>query len=214
MGGEVLNKVLYGEALLWDPTPYPSVYHFWQKTYPFWTASIDKWYPFHISSLECWIPFNCCKCTLFKIWIDHKIRSFSQLFHGYKVHLLALLGQIQTKMTDFPTLSLVQLMKSPPIHIAEAWKRYPFQVEPPCISHYREPMGSSHLGSTPLGKKAPFRQNQTKEKQKPRKVIPSLQEPHTKFCIHVFHSLRLYRRGCRKSLTPDNSMADKLQYAD
>ena len=98
---EVLNE----EALLWDPTPYPSVYHFWQKTYPFWTASIDKWYPFH--NLEFCIPFNCCKCTLFKIWIDHKTRTFSWLFHSfmYRVHLLTLLGLSQTKMTVFPTRS-------------------------------------------------------------------------------------------------------------
>ena len=99
------TKVLYEEALLWDPTPYPSVYRFWQKTYPFWTASIDKCYPFHIPSLESCIPFNCCKSTLFKIWIDHKTRTFCQLFQSYKVHLLALLGLWQTKMTDFPTLS-------------------------------------------------------------------------------------------------------------
>ena len=153
------TKVLYEEALLWDPTPYPSVYHFWQKTYPFWTASIDKCYPFHIPSLESCIPFNCCKSTLFKIWIDHKTRTLSRLFHSYKVHLLALLGLLQTKVTDFPTLytfHIVQLMKSPPIHIAEAWKRYPFGVEPPCISHYQEPMGSGHFREYPLGKEAPF----------------------------------------------------------
>ena len=34
-GGGVLNKVLYGEAPPRGPTPYPLIYHFWQKSYPF-----------------------------------------------------------------------------------------------------------------------------------------------------------------------------------
>ena len=34
-GGGVLNKVLYGEAPPRGPTPYPFIYHFWQKSYPF-----------------------------------------------------------------------------------------------------------------------------------------------------------------------------------
>ena len=29
-------------------------------------------------------------------------------------------------------------MKSLPIYIPKAWKRYPFRAEPPCIGHYRE----------------------------------------------------------------------------
>ena len=148
------TKVLNEEALLWDPTPYPSVYHFWQKTYPFWTASIDKWYPFH--NLDFCIPFNCCKCTLFKIRIDHKTRTFSWLFHSfiYKVHLLTLLGLYRPKWQFSLHVHIVQLMKSPPILIAEAWKRYPFGVEPPCISRYQEPMGSGHFREYPPWEKS------------------------------------------------------------
>ena len=51
-GGGVLNKFLYGEAPTRCPTPYPLVYHFSQKRYPFpipidikglFSTAIDKW---------------------------------------------------------------------------------------------------------------------------------------------------------------------------
>ena len=64
-GAGVLNKCLYGEAPPRGPTPYPFIYHFSRKRYPFRIPSIDKWYPFHIPCLELCIPFNCCKCTVF-----------------------------------------------------------------------------------------------------------------------------------------------------
>ena len=51
-GGGGTQIVLYWEALPLGPTPYPFIYHFWQKRNP-----IDKWYPFHIP--------NRCKCTVF-----------------------------------------------------------------------------------------------------------------------------------------------------
>ena len=51
-GGGALNKVLYVLALLRDPTPYPFIYHFWQKRYLFRTPSIDKWYSFHAPILN------------------------------------------------------------------------------------------------------------------------------------------------------------------
>ena len=37
---------------------------------PFVYQSNDKKYPFHIPSLERWCSFNCCKCTVFSIWIN------------------------------------------------------------------------------------------------------------------------------------------------
>ena len=92
--GVVLNRVLYREPMPWGTTPYPFIYPFWQQRWPFHICipSNDKWYPFHIPSLErlC-IPFNCCKCTVFKIWINHKTRTSSQLFHSHKIHFLVLL---------------------------------------------------------------------------------------------------------------------------
>ena len=48
---------------------------------------IDKWYPFHLPLLELCIPFNSCKCTVLKIWINHKPRTFSWPFHSHKMHL-------------------------------------------------------------------------------------------------------------------------------
>ena len=35
-------------------------------------SSIGKWHPFQIPSLELCITFSCCKCTVFKLWINHK----------------------------------------------------------------------------------------------------------------------------------------------
>ena len=47
-GGGVLNKCLYGEAPPRGPTPYPFIYHFSQKRYPFRIHSIDKCYPIYL----------------------------------------------------------------------------------------------------------------------------------------------------------------------
>ena len=45
-----------------NPTPYPFIYHFSQKRYPFHIPSIsDKWCLFHIPCLELCILFDCCK---------------------------------------------------------------------------------------------------------------------------------------------------------
>ena len=39
--------------------PFPFMYHFSRKRYPFRIpSSIDKWYPFHIPCLELFIPFT------------------------------------------------------------------------------------------------------------------------------------------------------------
>ena len=38
-----------------------SIYHVWQKRFPFCMPSFGKCYPFHIPSLELCIPFNCSK---------------------------------------------------------------------------------------------------------------------------------------------------------
>ena len=56
------------------------------------------------------------------------------------------LAFLPTEMTDFPARPCpytLQLVKSLALfYIPEAWKRYPFRVEPPRIGHYREyPMG-------------------------------------------------------------------------
>ena len=64
--------------------------YFLQKRYPFriihilLTNSIPFTYTLSIIS-------NCSKCTHFKIWISHKTRTFSRLFHSHKMLLSALL---------------------------------------------------------------------------------------------------------------------------
>ena len=92
------------------PTPYPVTYHFWRKRYPFPTPSFDKWYPFLITNLEFCIPFNQCKGTEFKIWINHKTRTFSRLFHSLRINLWALLG-LFTYRNNNPTLSYTSTSK-------------------------------------------------------------------------------------------------------
>ena len=86
-GGGRLNKVLCGEAPLGGRSNPLSVFYmpFWQKNYLFPMPSFDKWYPFLLTNLEFCIPFNQCKGTAFKIWINHKTRTFSWLFHSLRI---------------------------------------------------------------------------------------------------------------------------------
>ena len=99
-------------ALRFCPLPFYTAFS--QKRYPFHIPSIDKWHHFHIPSLELCILFNCCKCTVFQVWINHKIR-FCRLFHSYKkMHLLALFVLSTSEMTNHPTLLYRQ------------WNPYPF----------------------------------------------------------------------------------------
>ena len=110
-----------GEAPPRGSTPYPFIYRFWQKSPPFRIPSIDKWYPFHTPSIELCIPFNNCKCSFFKIsWINHKTRTFSQLFHGIKMHLLALLSLFTDEMANFPTHSYTSASEI--ANISFTWK--------------------------------------------------------------------------------------------
>ena len=50
-----------------NPTPYPFIYHFPRKRYPFRIPSFsDKWCHFHIPCLEFCIPSVCvCVCFFF-----------------------------------------------------------------------------------------------------------------------------------------------------
>ena len=82
-GWGVLNKFLYGVAPSQSPTPFPFIYHFSRKRYPFRIpSSIDKWYPFHIPCLELSIPFTAVN-ALYLILnrpINRKDRTFSRLY--------------------------------------------------------------------------------------------------------------------------------------
>ena len=122
----VLNKVLYGGGGIRPEVQplIPFIYQLWQKRWPFHTPSIHKWYPFNIPSIELCIPFNCCKYAFFKIRINKKPRTFPRLFHNHKMHLLALLVLLKTKMTDFPTPSYTSAGKIPSLSCQ--WNSCPF----------------------------------------------------------------------------------------
>ena len=57
--------MLYSEAPSRGPTPYPHIYYFTRKRYPFRIFAIEKWYPFHIPCLEICNPFNCSPLVYF-----------------------------------------------------------------------------------------------------------------------------------------------------
>ena len=87
-GWGVLNKFLYGVAPSQSPTPFPFIYHFSRKRYPFRIpSSIDKWYPFHIPCLELSIPFTAVN-ALYLILnrpINRKNRTFSRLYKAIQL---------------------------------------------------------------------------------------------------------------------------------
>ena len=107
-GRGLLNKVLYGEATPWGTlTPHHlyNVYHFWQKSfmYPFCIPFASFTY------MYLHVIYNFVNlCTVFlKNMNNLQNQNIFSTFHShkYKMHLLALLALLQTKMTDFPTPS-------------------------------------------------------------------------------------------------------------
>ena len=70
-----------------------------------------------------------------RLWVNPKARTFSRIFQGRKIHLLA---HLQTEMTDFATLSYTWKSEIPSPSYTWSWRRYPFRVEFPRIGHYRE----------------------------------------------------------------------------
>ena len=131
----VLNKFLYGEAPPRGLTPYLVIHNFLVEkvllSYNFYWQMVVL---FHIPSFELCIHLNSCKCTVFKIWRNHKTRTFFRLLLSHKMHLSALLGfyTAWNDMFSYP-FYLYQLVKSPPFHIPEAWERCPFRTEPPSV---------------------------------------------------------------------------------
>ena len=70
-----------------------------------------------------------------RLWVNPKARTFSRIFQGRKIHLLA---HLQTEMTDFATLSYTWKSEIPSPSYTWSWRRYPFRVEFLRIGHYRE----------------------------------------------------------------------------
>ena len=116
------------EAAPRGPAPYPFIFHFWHKRYPF-----------HTPCLELCIPLNYCTCTVFKIWINHKTRPFTQLFSQPCKASVVLFGIFYQPKWQFSLpLHILQQVKSHPSHTLKAWKWYPFRVEPLPKGHFRE----------------------------------------------------------------------------
>ena len=106
-----------------------------------YTISGRKGTPFTYPVYDFPSLLNCSKGTVFKIWINHKNRTFSRLFHSHEMHLLvyiALLGLYRPKGQISSPFHILQQVKCIPFYIPEAWKRYSFRAEPPGISHHRE----------------------------------------------------------------------------
>ena len=99
----LLDKVLYEEAPPRGPAPYPFNIPFLTEKVPLRIPSVGNGTPF--TCLVC-IPLNCCKCTVFKIWINHKTRPFTQLFsQPCNASVSPFWAFLPTEMTVSATLS-------------------------------------------------------------------------------------------------------------
>ena len=94
---EMLSKTFtLGASATWSSL-YSFIYHSWKKRNSF-----------RITSTSCWqmVPllhaFNCSECTVLKIWITHKTKTFSRLFYSHEMRLLALLGLFTDRNDRFP----------------------------------------------------------------------------------------------------------------
>ena len=125
-----------GSAPKFNPIPFRIP--FGRKGTPFVYLLLANGTPFPYPVYDFPSLLNCSKGAVFKIWINHKNRTFSRLFHSHEVHLLALLGLYRPKWQISSPFHILQQVKFIPFYIPEAWKRYTFRAEPPGISHYRE----------------------------------------------------------------------------
>ena len=88
-------------------------------------------------------PIYCRKCIVFKIWINDKTKIFFSPFLPPENASVSPFGPFySTRWQISLAFDVLQLVKSQPFHIPEAWKRYPSRVEPPCTGHYRENPGT------------------------------------------------------------------------
>ena len=91
-----IPKTFYEGRLRPEVRPLTLLYNFLTEQVPL--SYTFYWHP----CLELCNPFNCWKCTVFKIWINHKTRTFSRLFLSHKRHLLALLNLFTDRNDRFP----------------------------------------------------------------------------------------------------------------
>ena len=112
------------------PRSNPWPLNIWLKSYPFRITFIYKKY----------YRVNCSKCTDFKIWINHKTRTFSRLsiFTGRQCTCQHLWDFLQTEMTDSLPFHKLCLVKSLPFHKPEVLQKVPLPCELPFrTGHYR-----------------------------------------------------------------------------
>ena len=119
-------------------SPIPFRIPFGRKGTPFVYLLLANGTPFPYPVYDFPSLLNCSKGAVFKIWINHKNRTFSRLFHSHEMHLLALLGLYRPKWQISSPFHILQQVKCKPFYIPEAWKRYSFRAEPPGKSHHRE----------------------------------------------------------------------------
>ena len=133
------------------------------------TPSIDKGYPFHKPCLEYYVPFNCfksvlslesflvlftsinCVCKPFLAWLGTRLHiggkrtkksPWTKKKKSAKEASRDWGGERVAKWQISLPFYTLQLMRSLPFYIPEAWKRYPFRTEPPRIGRYIEyPLG-------------------------------------------------------------------------
>ena len=76
--------------------------------------------------------------TPYPFWQRRFWKFSSYFFLSLKIPLLDFLvwGPLQSKMTDFPTLSNTSSSEIPTL--SYTWKKVPLQAEPPRIRYYRE----------------------------------------------------------------------------
>ena len=120
-GGGGYSTNFYTERLRLKSNPFPFMYHFSRKRYPFRIpSSIDKWYPFHIPCLELSIPFTAVN-ALYLILnrpINRKNRTFSRLYKAIKFsHMLALVDPFTDPLQISLRFRILQQVKSLPSFI-------------------------------------------------------------------------------------------------
>ena len=117
------QSVFYGEAPPRGPAPYPLYIIFDRKGAPFVFRWLTNDTPF--TYLVFLSVSHTYKFAVFKMWINHKTRKFSRLFHSHKIHLLILLSIFTDRFDRFPFPFIYsRTCEIPHPLIPEAWKRY------------------------------------------------------------------------------------------
>ena len=111
--------------------------------------STEKLPLIHIPSIDKWYPFNILIQDTASLLIAVNAPSFNLNMRNKSLHQEFFSSFAQPKNTAVSTSSsfhmqtavtvlILQLVKSLPFNIPEAWKRYPPRAEPTQIGHYKE----------------------------------------------------------------------------